>query len=374
MNDTIVDTTEKQILQEKINSKLASADNHVKPVLDKIEYECNNSYDFMAPLGNHNIMKFNSNGSLKLQATTTAGIHSFNLHEHAIGQAGEKLGIPTGYIKKLSRGTQWERDLASDILNEHSKYTDRKKVLVRAVGNEVRGILSDHYRRLDTSTIYSTFFNECNKYGASAISAHIDATRTYCETIYPEVVSIPTQKNGVVHMVFGLRISNSDFGDGALQLQSYNMQVVCLNGMTRDNMLRQIHLGRQLPDNLSLSENTYRLDTETQASLISDIVNNSFNPKNIERQAKIIQLASENEVNLSNEIKKLKGTGLFKSEIEDIESVLISNKKSDGVQGDGTLWKLSQAMTAVARNNENKRRQREIEEISGKLFDRIKLD
>ena len=319
-------------------------------------------------------MKFTANGSLRLYTVTTKGIDSFKLHEHAVGQAGEKLGIPTGYIKKLSRGTQWERDLASNILNEHSKYTDRKKVLVRTVDNEVRGILSDHYRRLDTSVIYSTFFNECNKYGAKAISAHIDATRTYCETIFPKVISIPTEKNGTVHMVFGLRISNSDFGDGALQLQSYNMQVVCLNGMTRDNMLRQIHLGRQLPDNLSLSENTYRLDTETQASLISDLVNNSFNPKNIERQAKIIQMASEREVDLSKEVKNLKGSGLFKNEIEDIEEVLISNRKSDGVQGDGTLWKFSQAMTAVARNQENKRRQREIEEISGRLFDRIKID
>ena len=139
-------------------------------------------------------------------------------------------------------------------------------------------------------------------------------------------------------------------------------------------MLRQVHLGRQLPDDLSLSENTYRLDTETQASLISDIVGNSFNPKSIAKQAKIIQLASESDVDLHNEIKKLKGTSLFKSEIEDIEKVLISNKKSDGVQGDATLWKLSQAMTAVARDSESTRRQREIEEISGKLFDRLKLD
>ena len=374
MNATVTIDTEKQILQDKINDKLRSAERNVKPVLDKIEYENNNSHDFMAPLGNLNVMKFNSNGSLKLETVTSEGLQSFNLHEHAIGQAGEKLGIPTGYIKKLSRGSKWERDLASNILNEHSAYTDRKKVLVRAVGNEVRGILSDQYRRLDTSKIYSAFFNECNKYGATAISANIDATRTYCETILPNVISIPTVKNGVVHMVFGLRISNSDFGDGALRLQSYSMQVVCLNGMTRDNMLRQVHLGRQLPDDLSLSENTYRLDTETQASLISDIVGNSFNPKNIAKQAKIIQLASESDVDLHNEIKRLKSTSLFKSEIEDIEKVLMSNKKSDGVQGDATLWKLSQAMTAVARDSESARRQREIEEISGKLFDRLKLD
>jgi hypothetical protein len=368
--ETLLDKRdEKQILQEKINGVLGNAEVRVKPVIDKIEKEYKESKDFLAPLGKDGLLKFHSNGSLKMQS----GEESLRLHSHAVGQAGERLGIPTGYIKKLATGPQWQRDLAADILNEHAEYTDRKKVLVRAVGDEVRGILSDQYRRLDTFSIYSNFFNECHKKGAQIVSAHIDATRTYCETIYPEVIAIPTEKNGTVHMVFGLRISNSDFGDGALQLQSYSMQVVCLNGMTRNNMLRQVHLGRRLPDDLSLSEETYRLDTQTQASLIGDLVKASFDIDNIEKQARTIQLASERVVDITKELNGLKSGGLYKNEIEKIESKLMANRPEDGVQGEGTLWKLSQAVTAVARDHESKRRQREIEDISGKLFDRLKI-
>jgi hypothetical protein len=378
MIDLEVSNKEQVILQDKINSRIETAEGRIKPILDTIEREGSLMHDFVAPLGKSDIIRFESNGSLKLDASTTTGdtrtYRKYKLHTHAVGQAGEKLGIPTGYIKKLAIGDKWQRDLAADVLNRHSEFTDRRKILVRAVGDEVRGILSDHYRRLNTSQIYSVFFNQCNRQGAKIVDAHVDATRTYCETVYPKVISVPTQKNGTVHMVFGLRISNSDFGDGALQLQAYNMQVVCLNGMTRDNMLRQIHLGRQLPDDLSLSQRTYDLDTETQASLIEDLVKNSFNAQNIERQARIIQLASEREVDLNNEINGLKRLGLFKHEVDEIEDVLIASKQSDGVQGEGTLWKLSQAVTAVARDQENKRRQREIEEISGKLFNRIKLN
>lgn len=378
MIEAAVKKDEYQILQEKIDDRIKNGEERIKPILDTIEKEGSMMHDFIAPLGKSNIIRFESNGSLKLDASTSEGdtrvYRKYKLHTHAVGQAGEKLGIPTGYIKKLALGDKWQRDLAADVLNRHSQFTDRRKILVRSVGDEVRGILSDHYRRLDTSKIYSVFFKECIKQGAHIIDAHADATRTYCETIYPKVISVPTEKNGTVHMVFGLRISNSDFGDGALQLQAYNMQVVCLNGMTRDNMLRQIHLGRQLPDDLSLSDRTYELDTETQSSLIGDLVSNSFSADNIQRQARIIQLASEREVNLNSEIVNLKKSGLFKHEVDEIEDVLVASKRSDGVQGEGTLWKLSQAVTAVARDQENKRRQREIEEISGKLFNRIKLD
>jgi hypothetical protein len=369
MQITANNIAEKEILQNKINNVLSKSEIHVKPVLDKIQKECQESRDFISPLGIDGKINFLSNGSLKMNQ---AG-ETFKLHEHAIGQAGERLGIPTGYIKKMAFGPQWQRDLAADILNEHSLYTDRKKVLVRAIGDEVRGILSDQYRRLDTFEIYSTFFQECQKYNAATISAHIDATRTYCETIYPEVIEVPTERNGLLHMVFGLRISNSDFGDGALQLQSYGMQVVCLNGMTRNNMLRQVHLGRRLPDDLSLSEETYRLDTMTQASLIGDMVKQNFSRENIENQIHEIQKASETKIDLVKEISNLKNKGLYKAEVEKVEEVLMSNRTSDGVQGEGTLWKLSQAMTAVARDHQNKRRQREIEDISGKLFDRLKI-
>ena len=374
MIEAIIEKDERQVLQEKIDDRLKNGEERIKPILDTIEREGNMMHDFVAPLGSSNILSFGSNGSLKLNAMNNGTLDIYNLHNHAVGQAGEKLGIPTGYIKKLSIGEKWQRDLAADILNKHADFTDRRKILLRAVGGEIRGILSDHYRRLDTSKIYSVFFDQCNKQGAKIVDAHVDATRTYCETIYPKIISVPTEKNGTVHMVFGLRISNSDFGDGALQLQSYNMQVVCLNGMTRDNMLRQIHLGRQLPEDLSLSDRTYELDTETQSSLIGDLVSNSFSADNIQRQARIIQLASEREVDLNNEIVNLKKAGLFKHEVDEIEDVLVASKKSDGVYGEGTLWKLSQAVTAVARDQENKRRQREIEEISGKLFNRIKLN
>ena len=47
MNDTLVVKNEKDILQEKINSKLSNAELSVKPVLDKIDYENTNNRKFV---------------------------------------------------------------------------------------------------------------------------------------------------------------------------------------------------------------------------------------------------------------------------------------------------------------------------------------
>lgn len=48
------------------------------------------------------------------------------------------------------------------------------------------------------------------------------------------------------------------------------------------------------------------------------------------------------------------------------------NDPDDGVQGGATLWKLTQAITAHARELEP-RRSRELHEISGALLNRVKV-
>ena len=92
----------------------------------------------------------------------------------------------------------------------------------------------------------------------------------------PETIAIPTAKNGIVEMAFGARLSTSDYGDGALELRAFLMQGVCLNGMCRNSVMRQVHLGARLPENMGISQHTYELDTKTQASAIRDLTKSIF--------------------------------------------------------------------------------------------------
>lgn len=73
------------------------------------------------------------------------------------------------------------------------------------------------------------------------------------------------------------------------------------------------------------------------------------------------------------ELKRLvKAGSLLKSEGESVEKILMRNDPDDGVQGGATLWKLTQAITAHARELEP-RRSRELHEISGALLNRVKV-
>ena len=368
------DSQEVSILQEKINNKISKA-TVFQDTLERIQKESSEITDLIAPLGKDSLLSFSSNGNVKMKLYSDAVQRTYPIHKHAIGQFGDKLNIPTTYLKKLSiSDQQWERDLASKILNEHSENSDRKRILIRMLDNQVKGVLSDQYRRLNTADIYASFFKSCNQQDAKLIGAHYDDTRTYCEFIYPEILPIPTEHNGVTYMVFGLRISNSDYGDGALRVQAYTMQVVCLNGMTRENLLRQVHLGKTLPDNLILSEETYKLDTQTQASLVQDIVKGAFSKEHFMNQINTIQQAGSTLVNLDNEIKLLPKVGMLKDEVKSLTTILQENNPEHGVQGRNTLWKLTQAMTQVGVQSENGRRKRDIEDIAGKLLNRIKLN
>lgn len=65
----------------------------------------------------------------------------------------------------------------------------------------------------------------------------------WCETILPTPIEIPTRKNGTVIIFAGARFSTSDYGNGSVDMRSFLLNGACLNGMVRESVMRQIHLG-----------------------------------------------------------------------------------------------------------------------------------
>jgi hypothetical protein len=86
-----------------------------------------------------------------------------------------------------------------------------------------------------------------------------------------------------------------------------------------------------------------------------------------------IQGASAIDVDFDSELRKLVKVGsLNKSDSENVQKILMRNNPYDGTQGDSTLWKLTQAITALARELDD-RRSRELHELSGMLMNRVKI-
>lgn len=156
-----------------------------------------------------------------------------------------------------------------------------------------------------------------------------------------------------------------------MDIRVFLLNGVCLNGMVRENVMKQIHLGGKLPDNIQLSQRTYELDTQTTVSAVNDLTSQLFGRDNIRRKALEIKAAAAKEVNFTQELERLMQKGrLLKTENEGVRKLLMNNNPDDGLAGGPDALETTQAITAYARETQPAR-QRELHELSGELLNRV---
>jgi hypothetical protein len=354
-------SVKKQILQTKLDNLLQNKKNHVLTVIDKIEDDVKNLNDAIVPFGPMSPMRFTANGTFNAIMEN----EKYVVHSNALSQLSYLFGIPGSYTSSLLH-TEWGRELLRDIFSEHNDNSGRKRMLVRSVGKEIRGVLSDKYRRLDSRFIYEKFISKAIERGAEVVDANYDKTKQYITVVFPKVFEISTENNGTIYSAFGARISNGDFGNSALNLNAFQMNCICDNGLVAESMLSAKHLGKRLSSDLQLSEHTYRLDTKTMASAVGDITNQLLSEKTMIDMASKIKRASVDIIDMDNAIKHLPKE-IYKHEAESIRKVLQNGDENLGIYGKPTVWKLSQAITAVG-NEITGTRKHELDEIAGKLL------
>ena len=366
-----------EVVMNKVQHMIDGKAVGVQATMERLINEGKIAQDYIAPIGINLKAKEHApvvtfSGNSRLMMNLPDG--QFTMHDNAVYQMADRMGIPSRYLRSLAKGEPWAILLAAHLLNQHSEWTQRSRVLVRTVGGQVRGVLSDSYRRLNSVEILTAFVQEAAGQGAVISDAYMNDTKVWAETILPTPITVPTAKNGDVIIFAGARFSTSDYGDGAVDMRAFLLNGACLNGMVRESVMKQVHLGSKLPDNLALSDETYRLDTQTTVSAVKDLTNGLFSRDNLMQRAIEIQGASEIEVDFAHELKRLtKEGGLLKTEGKEVEKILMRNNPDDGVQGGATLWKLTQAITAHAREL-TPERSRELHEISGSLLKRVKVN
>lgn len=365
-----------EVVMNKVQSMIENKAVGVQATMERLIEEGKIAQDYIAPLG-VNLRKQEHDPVITFKAENGLFMNmpdgQFSVHSNAVRQLADRMGVPQRYLLNLAGGDEWAQQLAAHLLNEHSSWTQRSRVLVRTVGQQVRGVLSDSYRRLNSVEILTAFVQEAAGQGAVISDAYMNDTKVWAETILPTPITIPTAKNGEVIIFAGARFSTSDYGDGAVDMRAFLLNGACLNGMVRESVMKQVHLGSKLPDNLQLSNKTYELDTRTTVSAVRDLTRGLFSKETIMQKAIEIQAASEVDVDFEREIKRLtKDGGLLKAEGQAVEKILMNNNPDDGVQGAATLWKLTQAITAHAREL-TPERSRELHEISGQLMNRVRV-
>lgn len=309
-------------------------------------------------------LNFDVEGTGRVMVSRGGGQRGF--HRNALGQAAGRFGVPVKYIDSLATGAEenaWGRDLLKHTLNEHAQNMGGR-YLMRSVDGEVRGFLSDRYRRLDSRPLLNAFVEGCDEVGAIPFEGVATDLRSSVRAIVPKVYE-PTEGEC---MVFGLSWTNSDFGAGTYQVSAFVLRLICDNGLVTESQMKQVHLGGRLPDNLVFSAETYAKDTETMTLATRDIVRAALSTGSMEDRAEAIAAAASDEegFDIVAGIKKAQKT-LTKGETKAVKEAYEGGDVLMLPAGN-TAWRFSNALSWVANSAEDPERKLELQRLAGAVI------
>lgn len=287
------------------------------------------------------------------------------IHRHALGQAAARVEIPLGYIDKLAdRKAAWANELIAHNLNHLFHNTNGSKYLTRSVKGEVRGFLSDSYRRLDSRPIVEAFIQAVQSLGAIPLEGYALETKIALKAALPLVFEpVPNEV-----MIYGVALENSDFGNGALSLRSWIERLWCTNFAIASEDLRKIHLGARMTEDLKLSQRTYDLDTQTMASAINDLVNRTLSGDAVNQYMGLISKANEEKLEWGKAREFLK-KNLLKGEVDAVTEAF-NGADIEMLPPGNSNWRFSNAISWVAGNKiENEERKLELMKVAGKVLE-----
>ncbi len=303
-------------------------------------------------------------GETETGLTMGFGQDTVNIHRHALGQLAHRAGIPSAYLADLGSSSEaWQRELATTVLSKHYHIgQDTDRFLVRTVKGQARGFLSDKYRRLDSRPLVDAFAGECQKIGAVPVDGTVSDTRVALKAIVPTIYE-PVA--GEV-LAFGIEWHNSDYGAGLHSVRAFILRLWCLNGATMENALAQVHLGRQLSDDIELSQRTYDLDTKASISALRDVVSGTLAPKKIEALCAGISAADEHKVDWKNVSSKV-GKRLLKGELDAARAAFESEDVINLPAGK-SVWRASNALSWIAGQAKDEDRKLELQRLAGEML------
>jgi hypothetical protein len=291
------------------------------------------------------------------------GENVYTMSDHALAQVAEKGGVPASYIKDMARaegdGAGWKRELAARVLGEHYSHAEGR-VLARSVRGQLRGLLSDRYRRIDSRPLVDALATEAQSLGAVPVDGVATDTRVALKVILPDVIEpVPGE-----FLAYGLEWSTSDYGNGTHSVRAFALRVACLNGMTRENLLRQIHLGGKLHEEIAFSDRTHRLDTAASVSALRDVVRGTLSPRGVEAMSFAIRKAADKEYSA-----KQLATAVRALPKADQKSIVDAYESADVINlpPGNTAWRASNAISWVARHTEDAEKRLELERAAGTI-------
>lgn len=300
--------------------------------------------------------------TFQVQHNSGGTLETFDTTDLFHRQVGSTLGIPAKYYDAMR--TQKPELLAENV---NTWFADRdQSYMIRSMdygnGRIARALLSDRYRRIDNleiaGAVLPLFMGDSQ---FEVMSAEVTPNRMYIK------ISFHLKRYEVVPgdwVEFGIIISNSEVGLGAVMIRPFLNRLICTNGcVVNDFGERRHHVGRQakaVEDSFDLYSDA-AIEAEDRAFLLKlqDVakatLDESRYPVIIGKLQDAAQAPITGKVQVVVELTS-KSFGFNQAEQESILDYLIRG-------GDMSLYGLSNAVTRMSQDVESYDRATELESI-----------
>lgn len=269
----------------------------IKEMLTQINEDTKNKRDYLVDLNGMQISaSSNTFPTLSVDHLTTG---EYQLTDNSLNQLCGRLEIGTRYISKCLPVSQ---ELVNHNLNFWIKNNRQKELMLRTYDkepmNEVRAIMSNRYKRIDSDVVANSTLNKLMDMGAELKYSHYDRDTMNITAVLPKLEGEVVEGDLVQG---GITITNSEIGGGSLVVKPFIYRLVCTNGMVAPEYLNQFyakHVGKMIIDIDNDDQwKTIVSKMEQQLELIA-------NPELFEENLNKLKQATEQKIN-SHQIEVL---------------------------------------------------------------------
>jgi hypothetical protein len=286
------------------------------------------------------------------------------LHNHALNQLAQRGGIPKSYVDRLVEKGTWGTELLAKNLRELYGHDD-SVYLTRSMDGEVRGFLSDRFKRIDCRPTVERFITVSKALDAVPIEGYQMQTRVAVKVMLPKLFEpVPNEIMG-----FGISLLNSDYGAGAFAVKPFCLRLWCTNYAIMEDTIRAVHLGQQLKkEDLHLfSQQTLTLQGKAMESAVEDVVKGALSAERINQYCEIVRQATSDRIDFKGELDKLRKKGLLKGEADQVRDVYLNGGIEQLPPGEN-MWRMSNALSWLANETQDTGRKVELMEMAGSML------
>jgi len=346
--------------KEKLEQAIQEGSARVPQVLNDIQTEFDSRKDLLIK---PEAMGFGIEDSGLRLSLLTDPPRGLRFTPHSEAQVYGRANIPTAFAERLMRD---EPELLKENLVTLTRRYCKNGILLREVRETVKGYLSPSYKRMDASPIFESFWKGATEQGYQPFRAMNTDYRYHIGFILPQVFTLSDSDA----LAFGIGITTSDYGSKALEIEMFLLRIWCSNLAIGYDLLRRVHLGQRFSmgedEYIQLSNKTNLLDTQTIASAVTDIV--KLSKGHIDIFSKQIEAANARDVSGKEVEAVLKSSILLKKEQEKVLHYFDSSLPVEMIPQKRTAWRLSSAMSLVAKEAQKPDRVIDIEKAAFKIL------